>query len=199
MADARHKKSAQEGRPEWWNSDHWATPPELVRALEAEFGPFDLDPCCLPDTAKAPRYYTEADNGLLRPWFGRVFLNPPYSKPSIWLEKAISETTTTGGADLVVALLPVSSDTRWFHRLVIDKAEIRFIQGRVRFLGWERTPIPAPKAPSLYAIYRRVMDRDGHCLRCGLLYENPVEMRHECPPGFRDAGNKTAASNEVPK
>jgi phage N-6-adenine-methyltransferase len=154
IADPRYMAKNEDGKPEWWNSDHWATPPEMVRELEREFGSFDLDPCCVPDTAKAVRYYTEADDGLAKPWFGRVFLNPPYSKPAPWLEKAIAE-TSAGRADLVVALLPASTDTRWFHTLVKDRAEIRFIQGRVRFYGWQRTPITAPKAPSIYAIYRR--------------------------------------------
>ena len=28
-------------------------------------------------------------------------------------------------------------------------------------------------------------DEDGHCKRCGLEFENPAELTHECPPGFR--------------
>jgi len=49
MADARYMPKNIEDRPEWWNSDHWATPWPMVRELEAEFESFDLDPCCLPD------------------------------------------------------------------------------------------------------------------------------------------------------
>lgn len=154
MADARYMPKSNVGRPEWWNSDHWATPPELVRELEAEFGKFDLDPCCLPDTAKAPAYFTPEDDGLQQTWYGRVFLNPPYSNPKVWVAKAIEETIACR-ADLVIALIPCSTDTRWFHTLVKGRAEIRFIRGRVKFLGWERTAIPSPKAPSLFAIYRK--------------------------------------------
>lgn len=140
-------------KPDWWSSDHWATPPDVIAALECEFGGFDLDPCCRAETAKAPRFYVEADNGLSKPWPGKVFLNPPYSKPAPWLEKAISE-TAKGIASLVVALLPVRTDTRWFHNLVKEHSEIRFIQGRVRWIGWQGTPIPAPKDPSMFALYR---------------------------------------------
>lgn len=154
MGDARFMEKNTDGKPEWWNSDHWATPWPIVRMLEAEFGPFDLDPCCVSDTAKAPKFFTTAEDGLSQPWSGRVFLNPPYSKPGPWLEKAIRE-TTAGAADLVVALLPVSSDTRWFHELVKERAEVRFIKGRVRFFGWQRTPITSPKSPSMFAIYRK--------------------------------------------
>ena len=80
-------------------------------------------------------------------------MNPPYSKPAPWLEKAYKE-TVSGRADLVVALLPVRTDTRWFHSLVLGRAEIRFIKGRIKWIGWQGTPIPAPKDPSMFAIYR---------------------------------------------
>lgn len=141
--------------PKWWTSDHWATPPEFVEELEQEFGQFDLDPCCRPETAKAPRYYTEEQDGLAKPWIGKVFLNPPYSNPSPWMQKTILE-ISTNRASLVVALIPASTDTRWFHYFVKDQAEIRFIEGRIRFYGWNGTPIGSPKQPNLLAIYRAV-------------------------------------------
>lgn len=134
--------------PPEWSSDHWTTPWAIVRALEAEFGEFDLDPCCTALSAKTARYYTPVDDGLALPWFGRVFLNPPYSNPGPWLAKAIAEQ-----APLVVALLPVCTDTAWFHELVLGRAEIRFIKGRVEFLA-PRHKIARPKAPSMFAIYR---------------------------------------------
>lgn len=157
MSDPRFMPKAVAGKPEGWTSDQWSTPWPVVHDLEREFGSFDLDPCCMEATAKAPVFYTPREDGLSREWRGRVFMNPPYSKPVPWLEKAIAE-TTEGRADLVVALIPVSTDTRWFHRLVKDHAELRFIQGRVRFIGWQGTPIQAPKAPSMFAIYRRPCD-----------------------------------------
>ena len=143
-------------RPAWWTSDHWATPPSLIRKLELEFGAFDLDPACHHETAKAPKFYTPADDGLSQPWFGRVFLNPPYSNVTPWLEKAIAETTARR-ASLVIALLPVCTDTDWFHDFVLDRAEIRFIKRRVRFYGWGATMVTAPKFPSMFAIYRAAL------------------------------------------
>lgn len=144
----------RKARPKWWNSDCWATPREIVDTLEQEFGRFDLDPCCHRSTAKARRFYTAADDGLAKPWRGRVFLNPPYSKPGPWLEKARRE-VADGRAELVVALVPASVDTRWFHEQVQGHAEVRFRRGRIRFIGWQGTPIGSPKQPSMFAIYRR--------------------------------------------
>ena len=141
-------------KPDGWTSDEWATPQAVIDRLVEEFGRFDLDPCARDHTAKAETYFTVDDDGLSRPWFGRVFVNPPYSKPRPWCEKANQE-TKRGNVDLVVMLLPAATDTRWFHESVLPDAEIRFVRGRVRFVGWEGTPIPAPKSPSLLAIYRR--------------------------------------------
>lgn len=83
-----------------------------------------------------------------------MFLNPPYSNPGPWLEKARRE-VDAGRAELVVALVPVASDTRWFHDQVKDAGEVRFIRGRIRFLGWMGTPLGSPKTPSMFVIYRR--------------------------------------------
>lgn len=114
------------------NGRHWATPPEIISPLEAEFQ-FTLDPCCTPATAKAPRYFTEADDGLSQSWAGeRVFMNPPYGREIYaWTKKAREEAAK--GA-LVVGLLPASCDLAWWHEDVVGHAEVRYIRGRVRFL-----------------------------------------------------------------
>lgn len=70
-------------------TNEWLTPPEVL----AKLGPFDLDPCSPVnrpwDTAKT--HYTILDNGLVKPWFGRVWLNPPYGDlMTAWL-KLMSE------------------------------------------------------------------------------------------------------------
>lgn len=140
-------------RPEFWTSDEWSTPQEIVTELAAEFGPFDLDACARPETAKAPVFYTKADNALEQPWRGRVWLNPPYSDPGPWLRKAVIE-TLTARASVVVALIPACTDVGWFHDFVKDRAEVRLRRGRIKFIGWLGTPIGSPKTGSIVAIYR---------------------------------------------
>lgn len=134
-----------------WTADKWATPPALVADMEREFGAFDLDPCCEEHTAKAPAFYTSG--GLERPWRGRVWLNPPYSDPLPWLRRAV-QATQEAEAALVVALLRVATDTAWFHDWVLPYAEIRFIRGRVKFLGGDERPTGVPPWASMFAIYR---------------------------------------------
>ena len=58
-------------------NDEWATPQDVFNKLNAEFS-FDLDPCATAANAKCLRYFTEEDDGLVQPWTGRVFANPPY-------------------------------------------------------------------------------------------------------------------------
>lgn len=53
---------------------------------------FDLDVCAPPggiEWVPAKRYYTKADDGLLQPWEGRVWMNPPYSQATPWVNKFI--------------------------------------------------------------------------------------------------------------
>ena len=74
---------------------------------------FDLDVAAPIDRTRlsvpADNFYTAADNGLDREWFGRVWMNPPYSKPSDWADKFIEH----GNG---IALMPVTRG-QWFDRL----------------------------------------------------------------------------------
>jgi phage N-6-adenine-methyltransferase len=140
-------------KPSWWTSDEWETPPEVITALSDQYGPFDLDPCARPETAKAPVWYTKADDGLALDWFGTVYCNPPYSAPKPWCQKATAE-IVAGHAERVVMLLPAAVDTHWFHDHVVPYADVIFIRGRIKFLGWQGTPIGSPTSGNILAVYQ---------------------------------------------
>lgn len=40
-------------------------------------------------------------------------------------------------------LIPARTDTRWFHEYIYNKAEVRFIKGRVKF-GEAKNSAPFP-------------------------------------------------------
>lgn len=68
-------------------TDHWLTPPDLLQAL----GGFDLDPCAYhtqPWQSAAKHYALPENDGLLLPWHGRVWCNPPYGKETgRWVDR----------------------------------------------------------------------------------------------------------------
>lgn len=129
----------------------WATPWPLFRAIEAEYGPFDLDPCATFANTKCARYFTPEQDGLAQVWSGRVWLNPPYGRDiGEWVAKAA--VTAGNGLGTVVALLPARTDTAWWHLWVKPRAsEIVYLKGRIRFEGAAHS---AP-FPSAIVVWRR--------------------------------------------
>ena len=63
----------------------------------------------------------------------KVFCNPPYSNIAKWVEKAYVEAQKPN--TLAVLLIPVRTDTKWFHKYIYNQQEVRFIKGRLRFKG----------------------------------------------------------------
>lgn len=105
------------------HSGDWATPPNFYGKLDAEFH-FDYDPC--------PLGGTEA---FTKPWGKVNYINPPYSRKlkEAFVDRAIE---VAGGGATCVMLLPVSTSTALFHEKILPNAkEIRFVRGRVRFMG----------------------------------------------------------------
>lgn len=106
----------------------WLTPPEIITAL----GPFDLDPCAskVRPWPTAINHYTVDHDGLSRPWFGRVWLNPPYSSHAVrWLVKLAEH----GNG---IALTFARTETIWFFGTVWDNPSataILFLRGRIHF------------------------------------------------------------------
>jgi len=128
--------------------DRWETDPDIFKQLNNIYN-FTLDPCCEEDTAKCHKYYTEKENGLTKKWVGEVvFVNPPYSRGNIdkWMEKCYNE--SLNGTE-IVALIPVSTSSHWWHNFVWNKSKIHFYRGRLRFVG---APFTAPFSSCL-AIY----------------------------------------------
>ena len=130
-------------------TDQWATPQDFFDSLNSEFH-FDLDPCADEYNHKCEKYFTASDNGLLQNWGGyRVFCNPPYGRDICkWVEKAYRE----GHKDntLVCLLIPARTDTRYFHDYIKNRAEVRFIPGRLKF-GDSKNAAPFP---SMLVIFR---------------------------------------------
>lgn len=76
------------------DSPEWYTPTILVEAAREVMGGIDLDPASHEEAntrLQIPRFYSEAENGLQRPWEGRVFVNPPGGLVGSFWKKALEE------------------------------------------------------------------------------------------------------------
>ena len=137
------------------DKDDWETPPTLFQTLDAEFH-FDIDVCANQHNTKCSNWLGYSDggvfcDGLAHHWDGLTcWMNPPYGRISTaqWVKKAYDESQEHGAT--VVCLLPARTDTKWFHRYIYGKAEIRFIKGRLKFVGAKHG---AP-FPSMIVIFR---------------------------------------------
>ena len=135
----------------WYKSDRddWETPSDLFKQLNEEFH-FTLDLCASETNHKVSKYYTKENDGLLADLSGeRVFCNPPYGRYETikWVKKCAESGT------LCVMLLPARTDTAFFHDYIYEKAEIRFIRGRLHFeLGGK--PMDRAPFPSMIVIFR---------------------------------------------
>lgn len=90
-------------------SDDYYTPKHVFDVLNIRF---DLDVASPPGGVSwipADRYYTQTDDGLASDWSGRVWMNPPYSRPETWTKRFMEHADG-------IALLPFSK-SKWFIRL----------------------------------------------------------------------------------
>jgi hypothetical protein len=62
--------------------DEWGTPCYIIEKARELMGSIDTDPSSDEIinrlTVKAKTFYTKKDNGLAQPWYGNVWLNPPF-------------------------------------------------------------------------------------------------------------------------
>lgn len=129
-------------------SDEWETPQHFFDEVNAEFE-FDIDACATSENHKCSKYFTMNEDGLSQNWGGyKVWCNPPYSKIADWVAKAFYETRKDN--TLVVLLIPSRTDTRYFHDYIYNRAEIRFVKGRLKF-GDGKNSAPFP---SMLVIFR---------------------------------------------
>lgn len=131
-------------------SVEWYTPGLVFDALGMRY---DLDPCAPHGSMEAPSddycdsAYRAPDDGLLLPWSGRVWLNPPYDRSlSTWMDRMARH----GDG---IALVFARCSARWWQEAAAAATALCFVSGRLRFLSpadcvtWPRPEHGSGKGP----------------------------------------------------
>jgi hypothetical protein len=149
------------------DKDITLTPLSLIETL----GPFDLDPCGLHFHKTANAIISLPLDGLSEKWFGRVWLNPPYSDPSSWMEKLANHGRGT-------ALVLNSTDAKWFHDFGLNRATaLLMLKGRPKFTRMDGSRVSIMRGVVLFAYG----EEDAFALQtCGLSgkYVRLMEKSH---------------------
>lgn len=110
-------------------SDHWSTPKEIYNYYNKK-GYYD--PCKLKSEE-----LTLLDSLI----DCEMFINPPYSDISNWVDYALNNHRYFNKH--IVLLIPSRTDTTYFHKLLNYGCELEFIKGRLKF-GDFKTGAPFP-------------------------------------------------------
>ena len=102
-------------------TNEWYTPAAYLQSVREFFGEIDLDPASnsiANEAVQAKEIYTANDNGLVLPWNGRVFVNPPYgvengqSLAGQFCCKAIEEHAAGNASEVIILVNSVHSQ-KW--------------------------------------------------------------------------------------
>ncbi len=115
----------------------WHTPGHIIERARRVMGEIDLDPASnviANKTVQARQFYSQADDGLQQDWFGRVWLNPPYSNGL--MDKFIDRLASAvqgGAVTEAIVLVNNATETQWFRRLMEICAVLCLPTGRIWF------------------------------------------------------------------
>jgi ParB family chromosome partitioning protein len=120
--------------------DEWHTPVQYLKMARDVLGGVDLDPASSAfakrryDFGPQCRHYTKADNGLTKPWHGRVWLNPPFSKGnmSAFVDKLLQE-YDSGRVTSAILLTNAFTPNVWWQKAGHAAAAICLMKKRINF------------------------------------------------------------------
>lgn len=129
-------------RPAGTGEIDWYSPAYIVDPARRVMGGIDLDPASTHEAnrvIRAERIWTAADDGLSRPWSGRIWLNPPYNRDMVeaFTARAI-QAWQAHDVKQACILVNNATETRWFQDLAEVATAIAFPEGRVRY--WHDRP-----------------------------------------------------------
>jgi phage N-6-adenine-methyltransferase len=130
------------------NDDEWYTPKHVIKLAREALGGIDLDPasCAMAQaTVRADAFYDKATNGLEQPWFGKIWLNPPYSRGLMAkFAGRLLHQYELGNIESGIMLVHNCTETSWFQISGAGATRICFPKGRIGFVNPARTTKSTP-------------------------------------------------------
>lgn len=108
-------------------TDNWKTPTSIYQKF-IDLGYYD--PCP----------YQSTFDGLSVDWKDKNFVNPPYSKLKLWVNKCIEQHKKNKE---IIMLIPARTDTQAFKLLYDYGVHFVFITGRLKFNDSGVAPFPS--------------------------------------------------------
>lgn len=152
-------------------TDTWITPKWIIDKI----GLSDLDLCGFllkgkPIVETAHHYFTEEQDGFSQKWFGRVFVNFPYSESKKWFSRCAEYSNG-------IVLCFARTDTQAWQKFVKTATGVNFINRRVSFLnaaGVEQSNGNAPSALIAWGEenFQRICKVDGIRVRIELTIDD---------------------------
>lgn len=126
------------------NSDEHNTPAYLIEAARKVLDNIDLDPMSnrlANKTVNAITFYTKEDDGLTRDWYGKIWLNPPFSLSKLAIPKLVDSYKS---GQVVEAVLLIKSDVSTQKYKLLYPYPFCELDRRVKFLDSNNTNQGSP-------------------------------------------------------
>lgn len=163
-------------------TDEHNTPEFITDAARAIMGGIDLDPmsnAIANRTIGAHQIYVKSDNGLSKPWLGRIWLNPPFSLADRAVKKLVTS-YESGDIFEAIILLKSAVETKRYQ-LLYPYPFIEFNK-RVNYISPENK-YGAPFATVLFYLgpnfprFRQIMSAHGR-VHLGQRLTQELEFEH---------------------
>ncbi len=114
----------------------WHTPPKFIEAAREVMGSIDLDPASSEygnQVIRAKKIYTKDNSGLVHPWYGNIWMNPPYNNSLVndFTKKLVDELPNISQA---CVLVNNATETKWLQNIMKHCNMVCFVKGRIKFI-----------------------------------------------------------------
>jgi len=117
--------------------NEWYTPKKYIESARKVLGTIDLDPASSEkanEIVKAGGYHSMESDGLSKDWYGKVWMNPPYSSNLIglFIEKFVQHFNNLDIYEGIV-LVNNATETAWFQFMANRASCICFPKTRIKY------------------------------------------------------------------